>query len=152
MEAKAFGLKQEKDRKNMWDILWLNCVMTRCLQNVISLGVNVLKKFWVLSHHLVGSISIILSRGFPKSGPMVWSWFSTDFCFFNRAQNKLEFQLVLWVGSSHILLAWNHFLLVLVNDLVRGWLAWTLAIGQVSFRSHCKIPKISPSMYKPPQI
>ena len=78
MEAKAFGLKQEKERKNMWDILWLNCVMTRCLQNVISLGVNVLKKFWVLSNHLVGSISIILSRGFPKSGPMA-QWSGHDF-------------------------------------------------------------------------
>ena len=33
-----------------------------------------------------------------------------------RAWEKLEFQLVLWSSSSHILLAWGHFLLVLVND------------------------------------
>ena len=71
----------------------------------------------------MGSISVILSRGFAKSGPMAQRPghdFQQDFCFFNRAQNKLEFQLVLWVDSSHILLAWNHFLLVVVNDLVRG--------------------------------
>ena len=70
----------------------------------------------------MGSISVILSRGFAIGGPMA-QWpgydFQQIFVFFNRAQNKLEFQLVLWVGSSHILLACNHFLLVLVNDLVR---------------------------------
>ena len=31
---------------------------------------------------------------------------------------KLEFELVLWESSSHILLVWGHFLLVLVNDLL----------------------------------
>ena len=36
-----------------------------------------------------------------------------------RAQKKLEFQLVLWASSSHILLARGLFLLVLVNDLVK---------------------------------
>lgn len=39
---------------------------------------------------------------------------------------KIVFQLVVWANSSPILLIWGHFLLVLVNDLVRGWLAWTL--------------------------
>ena len=33
---------------------------------------------------------------------------------------KNEFQLVLWVSSSQILLAQGRFLLVLVNDFVRG--------------------------------
>ena len=71
----------------------------------------------------MGSISVILSRGFAKSGPMAQPPghdFQQIFVFFNRAQNKLEFQLVLWLGSFHIWLAWNHFLLVLANDLVRG--------------------------------
>ena len=43
-----------------------------------------------------------------------------------RARKELEFQLVLWATNSHISLAWGHFLLILVNDLVRRWLAWTL--------------------------
>ena len=33
---------------------------------------------------------------------------------------KIVFQLVVWANSSHILLIWGHFLLVLINDLVRG--------------------------------
>ena len=36
-----------------------------------------------------------------------------------RACKKLEFQLVLWPSSFHILLAWDNFLLVVVNDFVR---------------------------------
>ena len=36
------------------------------------------------------------------------------------ACKKLEFQLVLCATGSHILLAWGHFLLVLVNDFVSG--------------------------------
>ena len=40
-----------------------------------------------------------------------------------RARKELEFQLVLWATNSHISLAWGHFLLILVNDLVRRWLA-----------------------------
>ena len=43
-----------------------------------------------------------------------------------RARIELEFQLVLWATNCHISLAWGHFLLILVNDLVRRWLAWTL--------------------------
>ena len=37
-----------------------------------------------------------------------------------RACKKLEFQLVLCTSCSHILIAWGHFLLVLVNDFVTG--------------------------------
>ena len=37
----------------------------------------------------------------------------------NRARKNLEFQLILWASSSHILLTGGHFLLVLVIDLVR---------------------------------
>ena len=33
---------------------------------------------------------------------------------------KKKFQLILWISSSHILLAWGHLLLVLVNDFVIG--------------------------------
>ena len=44
-------------------------------------------------------------------------------------KRKLEFQHILWASSSHILL-------VVLNDLVRGCLAWTLAFGQVSFKSY----------------
>ena len=40
-----------------------------------------------------------------------------------RARKELEFQLVLWPTNSHISLTWRHFLLILVNDLVRRWLA-----------------------------
>lgn len=38
---------------------------------------------------------------------------------------KIVFQFVVWANSSHILLIWGHFLLNLINDLVKGWLAWT---------------------------
>ena len=44
-----------------------------------------------------------------------------------KARKNLKFQLVLWASSSHILLACGPLLLVLVNDFVRGWYAWTLA-------------------------
>ena len=36
---------------------------------------------------------------------------------------KKKFQLILWVSSSHILLAWGHLLLLLVNDFVIGSMA-----------------------------
>ena len=44
-------------------------------------------------------------------------------------QKNLEFQLILWAGISHNLLAQGlHFLLFLVNDLViDGCFAWCLA-------------------------
>ena len=35
-----------------------------------------------------------------------------------QGSKKPEFQLVLWASSSHILLAQDHFLLVLVNDFI----------------------------------
>ena len=38
-------------------------------------------------------------------------------------KGNLEFQLVLWASSSHILPAQGHFLLVLVNDFVIGSVA-----------------------------
>ena len=34
-------------------------------------------------------------------------------------RKKLDFHLVLWASNSYIFLAWDHFLLVLVNDFVR---------------------------------
>ena len=43
-----------------------------------------------------------------------------------QGSKKPEFQLVLWASSSHILLAQGHFLLDLVNDFIRGWLALSL--------------------------
>ena len=39
---------------------------------------------------------------------------------FLNYHKKLEFQLVLWASSSHILLARGQFLLVLVKDFIRG--------------------------------
>ena len=42
-------------------------------------------------------------------------------------KKKNEFQLVLWTSCCHILLAKCPFLLEVVNDLVRGWLTFTLA-------------------------
>ena len=41
-----------------------------------------------------------------------------------QGSKKPEFQLVLWASSSHILLAQGHFLLDLVNDFIRRWLAY----------------------------
>ena len=35
------------------------------------------------------------------------------------SKQNLEFQLVIWASSSLNLLAWRHFLFVLVNDFVR---------------------------------
>ena len=52
-----------------------------------------------------------------------------------RLWKKLELQLVLRPCSSSILLAGGHFLLVLVNDFVRGYLLRALPIGQVSYLS-----------------
>ena len=46
---------------------------------------------------------------------------------------NVQFKLVLWTSSSDKLLARSHFLLVLVNDFVHGWIACTLPIGQVCF-------------------
>ena len=36
------------------------------------------------------------------------------------ACKKLEFQFILCASCFHILIAWGHFLLVSVNDFVRG--------------------------------
>ena len=52
-----------------------------------------------------------------------------------RLWKKLELQLVLRPCSSSILLAGGQFLLVLVNDFVRGYLLRALPIGQVSYLS-----------------
>ena len=52
-------------------------------------------------------------------------------------KKKLEFQLVLWASSSRILLAWCNFLLVLVNEFVRGGDP-CLTNGQVSFKSYLR--------------
>ena len=35
-------------------------------------------------------------------------------------EKKIEFQLVLWASSFHISFAQGHFLLVSVNDFIRG--------------------------------
>ena len=48
------------------------------------------------------------------------------------SKKKLEFQLVLWANSSLNLLAKDHFLLVLVNDVFREWRTWTLVYWKVS--------------------
>lgn len=47
-------------------------------------------------------------------------------------KKKCEFQLVLWVKSSHILLAWDHFFLIFVNDFVVDDLPGPLPIWQTS--------------------
>ena len=39
---------------------------------------------------------------------------------FLNYHKKVEFQLVLWASSSHILPARGHFLLVLFKDFIRG--------------------------------
>ena len=42
---------------------------------------------------------------------------------------------------SHLTLTWGHFLLVLRNNFVRGWLG-PLAIGKVSFKSYLASMKV----------
>ena len=60
-----------------------------------------------------------------------------------RACKILEFQFVLCASYFHILIAWGHFLLVSVNDFVRGWLILRpLPFGQVSFKSYLPSKKI----------
>ena len=58
--------------------------------------------------------------------PLMTSTFST-LIWQGLKKKKHAFQSVLWARSSHILLGSGHFLLVLVNDFVGGWLAYTLA-------------------------
>ena len=42
--------------------------------------------------------------------------------YWARKKKKLDFQLVLWTSNYHNFLAWGHFLLVLVGDLVRRFM------------------------------
>ena len=81
----------------------------------------------------VGKLNGILCSSFA-SYPVRWvyltAWdFLLSFCekknFFSCLKKKY-FQLVLWASISHILLAQGHLFLILVNNFVRGWLAWTL--------------------------
>ena len=60
-------------------------------------------------------------------------------------EKKMEFKLVLWASTFHNFLAQGHFLLVVVNNFVRGgWLlSWALPIGQViSFKNFLPGKKI----------
>lgn len=50
-------------------------------------------------------------------------------------EKDLISSFVLWESSSHILLAWSHFLLILVYDLVRRWFACT---RPAHWASECK--------------
>ena len=45
---------------------------------------------------------------------------------FTGLENNLISSPYLWANNSHIPLTRSHFLLDLVNDFVRGWLAWTV--------------------------
>ena len=53
---------------------------------------------------------------------------------------KLEFQLVFWANRSNILLALNHFLLILVIEFVVDDLPGFLPIGQGNFKSYLNCP------------
>ena len=44
-----------------------------------------------------------------------------------KKKNNVSYQLVISASCCHILFAQGYFLLVFVNDLVRGWSAWTFA-------------------------
>lgn len=59
-------------------------------------------------------------------------------------EKKIEFKLVLWASAFHIFLAQGHFLLVVVNNFVRGWLlSWAVPIGQlISFKNFLPGKKI----------
>lgn len=58
-------------------------------------------------------------------------WHNTDLVSHisscSRAKNKFDFHLVLRASVSHIFLACGHFLLVLAENICRGWLTWILA-------------------------
>ena len=59
-------------------------------------------------------------------------------------EKKIEFKLVLWASTFHNFLAQGHFLLVVVNNFVRGWLlSWAVPIGQlISFKNFLPGKKI----------
>lgn len=62
-------------------------------------------------------------RNMWKKAASVWSIKYGDLI---RIRKKLELKLVLnWVSSFYTLLVRGHFLLVLVNDFVREWVALT---------------------------
>ena len=61
----------------------------------------------------------------------------------NRARKKKWIPACPWASSHHILLAKGHFSLILVNDFVRGWTAWTLAclLGKYALKVTCPASK-----------
>ena len=64
--------------------------------------------------------------------------------YLSRAKKKLKCKLVLRASSSEILLSQGHLLLILVNDFVRGRLAWIFPIRQVSLKGYtCPTRKTS---------
>ena len=89
--------------------------------------------FYYMTASSVGKLNgILCSRlaSYPVRWVCLTAWdFLLSFCekkkFFFLSQKKY-FQLVLWASISHILLAQGRLFLILVNNFVRGWLAWTL--------------------------
>ena len=87
----------------------------------------------------IGSLNYCSLVGFKGKGS--YSSFPGLSCLFNHQQlfiekvteapdplfsgldEKLIQTYIFWASSSQILLAWGHFLLVSVNDFVKGWLA-----------------------------
>ena len=97
------------------------------------------------------SITLVLMQPASNGDKPLTSWQSwkkkrkTSVLSIQSLILKHGFQLVLWTSRLHILLAWSHFLLVLVNDFVRRWLhAWALKVptSQVSFKKYLPSKKI----------
>ena len=103
--------------------LWQNQsainISLKCVSSQIS-GVR-----WFLCSLSIFGISKIPTHCF-KEALVMWPLSASGLCI--TAQKELEFQLVLWVSSFHILLAQGHSLLIKVNDFVGGWIVWTFAL------------------------
>ena len=74
---------------------------------------------------IVCFLSIVCLR--PSISDRIKQWERWHPGSFPGLERKLEIQHVLWASSLAILLSQGRFLLDVVNDFVRGWLAWTLA-------------------------
>ena len=67
-----------------------------------------------------------IPKGFELGSTLSWPNRSVDMDL--QGSKKLEFQHVLWASISNILLGQDHFLLILINGLVRGGLSLSLTL------------------------
>ena len=83
------------------------------------------------SRYISGILSFLGMTVSSSIGKCVWS------LKVYQLSIKLDFQLVFWASSSHILHVRGHLLLLLVNNVVRGQAnsPGSLLIGKVTFKS-----------------